>query len=192
MTIYGWLIFTLWGLLVVYWVLTVGVVRRSTGVRWTWWREIAVRLGFFALVVQALRVAVVDSRLPGASLYALGTSMPAGLIGVLVCASGVGLAILGRACLSRNWRTPLSHQEVPVLVTSGPYAWVRHPIYSGMLLAMLGSALGQSVLWLLPLVVYGPHFILCARREENSLIGQFPQDYRAYMKRTKMLLPFVV
>jgi protein-S-isoprenylcysteine O-methyltransferase Ste14 len=57
---------------------------------------------------------------------------------------------------------------------------------------MAGSAVGQSVFWLLPLLVYGPLFILTARREESSLLQQFPDGYRAYMKRTKMLLPFVL
>jgi protein-S-isoprenylcysteine O-methyltransferase Ste14 len=57
---------------------------------------------------------------------------------------------------------------------------------------MLGSAIGQSLFWLLPLLVYGPLFIRSARREEEFLTGQFPERYRAYMKRTKMLLPYVL
>jgi len=87
---------------------------------------------------------------------------------------------------------PTSKQENPELVTTGPYALVRHPIYGGMLVAMLGSAIGQSVLWLLPLIVYAPSFIRSARREEKLLLEQFPERYRAYMQRTKMLLPFVL
>jgi protein-S-isoprenylcysteine O-methyltransferase Ste14 len=83
-------------------------------------------------------------------------------------------------------------EETAELVTTGPYAYVRHPIYSGMLLAMLGSAIGQSVLWLLPLSMYGPQFIFSARREERLLLEQFPERYGAYMKHTKMLLPFVL
>jgi protein-S-isoprenylcysteine O-methyltransferase Ste14 len=69
---------------------------------------------------------------------------------------------------------------------------VRHPFYCGLLLAMAGSAIGQSVFWFLPMLVYGPLFILTARREESSLLERFPDGYRAYMKRTKMLLPFVL
>jgi protein-S-isoprenylcysteine O-methyltransferase Ste14 len=69
---------------------------------------------------------------------------------------------------------------------------VRHPLYSGLLLAIAGSAIGQSLFWLLPMLVYGPLFILTARREERSLLEQFPDSYRAYMQRTRMLLPFVL
>jgi protein-S-isoprenylcysteine O-methyltransferase Ste14 len=76
-------------------------------------------------------------------------------------------------------------------VTAGPYARVRHPLYGGLLLAMLGSALAQSLLWLLPLIVYGPLFFLSARREERLLLEQFSERYSAYRSRTKMLLPFV-
>ncbi len=192
MTIYGWLIFALWLTLVAYWGLSAGAVKRRIGSRWIWWREIAVRLGFFALVVQALRLAVVGHTLPNARLYALSTSTLMGLIGFVFSGLGIGLAILARAYLGRNWGMPISNEQNPELVTTGPYAFVRHPIYTGMLLAMLGSAIGQSVFWLMPLIVYGPNFILSARREEKLLIEQFPQRYRAYMKRTKMLLPFVL
>ena len=192
MTIYGWLIFALWLTLVGYWGLSTRAVKWSTGSRWIWWREIAVRLGFFALVVAALRVAIDSDAVPNARLYELTTSRPTSLIGFVLCVLGIGLAILGRARLSRIWGTPMPKKENPELVTTGPYALVRHPIYSGLLLAVLGSAIGQSVLWLLPLIVYGPHFLLSARREEKLLLEQFPERYRAYMKRTKMLLPFVL
>jgi protein-S-isoprenylcysteine O-methyltransferase Ste14 len=190
MTIYGWLIFVLWLTLVAYWVLSGGAARRSHGRRWLWWREIAIRLGFFALVVLAVRVAVIRNALPNAQLF--NTSVLTGVSGFLLSVLGIGLAILARAYLGRNWRMPLSNRDDPELVTTGPYAWVRHPIYGGMLVAMFGSAIGQSVLWLLPLIVYGPYFIRSARREEKHLIEQFPERYRAYVERTKMLLPFVV
>jgi protein-S-isoprenylcysteine O-methyltransferase Ste14 len=52
--------------------------------------------------------------------------------------------------------------------------------------------MGQSLLWLLPLVVYGPQLVLSARREETFLLRRFPERYRDYMKRTRMLLPFVL
>jgi protein-S-isoprenylcysteine O-methyltransferase Ste14 len=192
MTIYGWLIFGLWLTLVAYWGLSASARRRSVGSRWIWWREIAVRLGFFALVVLALRVAVIGHAVPNARLYAPNTSMLVGLIGFFFSALGIGLAIVARAYVGRNWGTPVSNRENPELITTGPYAFVRHPIYGGMLLAMVGSAIGQSMLWLLPLIVYGPHFILSARREEKLLLEEFPERYPVYMKRTKMLLPFVL
>jgi len=192
MTIYGWLIFLLWLTLVAYWVLSAGAVKRSIGSRWLWWREIALRLGLFALVVLTVRIAAAAHALPNARLYAINTSTVMGLIGFVVAALGIGLAIMARAYLGRNWGMPMSRKENRELVMSGPYAFARHPIYGGMLLAMLGSTIGESAFWVLPLIVYGPYFILSARREERHLLEEFGDGYRAYMKRTKMLLPFVL
>jgi protein-S-isoprenylcysteine O-methyltransferase Ste14 len=192
MTLYGWLIFPLWLALVVYWVLATGAADRRVAGRWMWWREIAIRLGFFALALLALQIAALRNALPKAVLYEPNRSVALGLVGLVTATAGIGLAIGSRAWLGRNWSPRAEHRETTELITSGPYAVVRHPLYSGLLLAIAGSAIGQSVFWLLPLLVYGPLFILTARREERWLLGQFPDGYRAYMKRTKMLLPFVL
>jgi protein-S-isoprenylcysteine O-methyltransferase Ste14 len=192
MTICGWLIFALWLALVAYWTLATRAVMRRIGSRWLWWREIAIRLGFFALVVVVLQLAALGHVLPNAGPYAFNSSTLMGLVGFVCTALGIGLAIRARACLGRNGGATAPDRDNTELITTGPYALVRHPLYSGMLLAMLGSAVGQSVFWLLPLVVYGPYFVRGARREEKLLMEQFPDRYRAYMKRTKMLLPFVL
>jgi len=192
MTIYGWLIFALWLTLIAYWSLATAAVMRGTGRSWMWWREIAVRLGFFALVVLALRVAVIGHVFPNEGLFAFNSSMLMGLIGFVCAAFGIGLAILARAYLGRSWDMPMSNGANPELITTGPYALVRHPLYGGLLLAILGSAIAQSALWLLPMIVYGPYFVRGARREEKLLIERYPERYPAYMKRTKMLLPFVL
>lgn len=192
MTIFGWLIFVLWLVLVAYWIVSARAVVRSTSGRWVWWREIAMRLGFFALVVLALRVAVASGVLTNAGPYPFSSNMILGFLGFVCSLLGVGLAVLARAYLGRNWGGPTSSGEGGELVTTGPYTLVRHPLYAGLLFAILGSAIGQSVLWLLPLIVYGPYFLQGARREERLLIERFPEGYPAYMKRTKMLLPFVL
>jgi protein-S-isoprenylcysteine O-methyltransferase Ste14 len=192
MTLYGWMIFPLWLTLGVYWSLSTAGAMRAIGSRWIWWREIAVRLGFFALFLLALQIAVLWHALPYAGLYRPNTSVTMGLLGFVLTAAGIGLAILSRAYLGRSWRLGAQNRTIPELVTGGPYAVVRHPLYSGLLLALLGSAIGQCVFWLLPMVVYGPLFILNARREERFLLEQLPDRYGAYMKRTKMLLPFVL
>ena len=189
--IFSWLIFASWLTLAGCWVLSAGAMKRHTGRRWIWWREIALRLGFFALVVMALRVAAASGAVSNA-VGTFNTSVELGVIGCALCAVGVGLAIRARSLLNPSWATPAAGLQGAALLTTGPYAYVRHPIYGGMLLAMIGSAIGQSVLWLLPLAVYGPQFILSARREETLLLEQFPERYRDYMKRTRMLLPFVL
>jgi protein-S-isoprenylcysteine O-methyltransferase Ste14 len=66
---------------------------------------------------------------------------------------------------------PMSRKEQPELVTSGPYVFIRHPIYTGLILAMLGSALGVNIFWALMLIPVGAYFILSAGREETVICG---------------------
>jgi protein-S-isoprenylcysteine O-methyltransferase Ste14 len=100
-----------------------------------------------------------------------------------------GLAISARWHLGRNWGMPMSRKEQPELITSGPYAYIRHPIYTGLILAMLGSAISVNISWALMLVPVGAYFGLSARREESAMLQLFPEQYAAYMARTGMLAP---
>jgi len=181
----------LWLSLVAGWGLLATARWRRTGSRWIWWREIAARLCFFALIVQAARIAVANV-VPNAPIELFNSNGLWGLVGCTCSALGTGLAITARAYLRSPWGVRAADEEPAVLITTGPYALIRHPIYGGMLLAMLGSALAQSLLWLLPIIAYGPHFISSARREEELLLAQFPERYPDYLKRTKMLVPFVL
>jgi protein-S-isoprenylcysteine O-methyltransferase Ste14 len=80
----------------------------------------------------------------------------------------------------------------PELVSRGPYAVVRHPIYAGILLAIVGSALVVGFFWwLLVLAICCPYFLYSAVREEQLMTQEFPGRYPAYKRRTKMLIPFV-
>lgn len=111
--------------------------------------------------------------------------------GVALCLAGFALAIWARLYLGGNWGMPMSLRQGHELITSGPYARVRHPIYSGLLLAGLGSILALGALWLPVFVLVGAFFVISARTEEKMLNEQFPQAYPPYRQRTKMLIPFV-
>ena len=113
-------------------------------------------------------------------------------VGVALFASGLALAVWARLYLGRNWGMPMTEKEEPELVTSGPYRFVRHPIYSGLLLAILGTALATNLYWLIALGVLGGYFIYSARVEEGLLTTSFPDAYPRYRARTKMLVPFVL
>ena len=87
---------------------------------------------------------------------------------------------------------PMSQRVEPELVTSGPYRFVRHPIYSGILLALLGTALATNLLGLILVVVLCGYFYYSATVEERNLTAIFPTAYPAYRVSTKMLIPFVL
>lgn len=114
------------------------------------------------------------------------------VVGLILFASGLGLAVWARIYLGRNWGMPMTERAEPGLVTSGPYRFVRHPIYSGLLLALLGTALATSLYWLIALALLGAYFIYSATVEERLMATSFPTDYASYKAHTKMLIPFVL
>jgi len=85
----------------------------------------------------------------------------------------------------------MSQNSEPKLVTSGPYRLVRHPIYSGILLASVGTAVALSWAWLIAVALAGVYFIYSAVVEEHNLAKQLPDTYPAYKRSTKMLVPCV-
>ena len=86
----------------------------------------------------------------------------------------------------------MTQKNDPELVTSGPYRFVRHPIYSGLLLAIVGTALATNLSLLIAAAVLGIYFAYSARVEERLLTTSFPVAYPGYRARTKMLIPFVL
>jgi protein-S-isoprenylcysteine O-methyltransferase Ste14 len=113
-------------------------------------------------------------------------------LGAVLFLAGLGLAVWARVYLGRNWGMPMTQKDEPELVTSGPYHLVRHPIYSGMLMGMLGTALATDLYWLIALIVMGIYFIHSARVEEGLMHAAFPSAYPTYKTKTKMLIPFLL
>jgi protein-S-isoprenylcysteine O-methyltransferase Ste14 len=181
MTVYSGLIKALWLGLFAYWMVAAIGAKRNVGTPLRWkqsGKQSGSRLGMIIVIVLALRmIPVVRDSLQSAQAYVVG-SLFVGAIGVVLCVLGIGLALWARLHLGRNWGMPMSTKENPELVTTGPYAFVRHPIYTGILLAMLGSGLGENVFWVLPLVPVGAFFVYSARREEELMTERFPEQYR--------------
>jgi protein-S-isoprenylcysteine O-methyltransferase Ste14 len=115
-----------------------------------------------------------------------------GAIGAVVFTSGIALAVWARIHLGRNWGMPMTQKAEPELITSGPYRFVRHPIYSGLLAALLGTALATNLIGLAIVAILGVYFYYSASVEEKNLIAMFPSAYPAYRSSTKMLIPFVL
>jgi len=115
-----------------------------------------------------------------------------GAIGAVLFVSGLALAIWARVHLGRNWGMPMTERVEPELITSGPYRYVRHPIYSGLLLAVVGTALATNFLGLAVAVILGAYFYYAATVEEKNLIAAFPTGYPAYREHTKKLIPFLL
>ena len=113
-------------------------------------------------------------------------------LGYALLVAGLSLAFWARATLGRNWSGRVTIKEDHELVTAGPYGWVRHPIYSGALLAVTGSAIALG--WtggLVTLVLFTGVFVRKILLEERMLSGHFGDRYAEYRKRTRALIPFI-
>jgi protein-S-isoprenylcysteine O-methyltransferase Ste14 len=113
-------------------------------------------------------------------------------IGLAIFLLGLALAVWARVYIGRNWGMPMSQKADPELVTTGPYHTIRHPIYSGIILAMVGTTIAVSVYWLIGVALLGAYFLYSAVVEERNMAKVFPEAYPPYKQSTKMLIPFIV
>ena len=113
-------------------------------------------------------------------------------IGLAVFLLGLALASWARVYLGRNWGMPMSQKADPELVTAGPYSSIRHPIYAGIILAMIGTTIAVSLYWLAAAALTAAYFLYSAVVEERTMASTFPGSYPQYKNSTKMLIPFIL
>jgi protein-S-isoprenylcysteine O-methyltransferase Ste14 len=114
------------------------------------------------------------------------------VLGAAIVAGGLGFAGWARIHIGRNWGMPMTRKEEPEPVTSGPYRLVRHPIYTGILAAVVGTALAINLIALGVAALLAVYFLYSATVEERNLAAVFPSAHPVYRARTKMLTPFVL
>lgn len=110
--------------------------------------------------------------------------------GVLLTAAGLALAFWARYNLGRNWSSQITLKEGHTLICTGPYKYLRHPIYSGILVAVVGSALTVGrYRTLLAVVLAFLGFWWKARQEDAWLARAFGEQFEQQRRRTGRLLP---
>jgi protein-S-isoprenylcysteine O-methyltransferase Ste14 len=170
-----------WGSFWLYWLVAAFSTKRG---RVPWSRELRIRALIVVGVILLVRAGVFRGRGVDTDPWRVG-------VGLALFVTGLALAIWARMRIGRNWGTPMTQKDDPELVTSGPYHLVRHPIYSGILIAGAGTAVALSWLWLTAVILAGVYFVYSATVEERYLTERFPHAYPAYRRSTKMLVPFV-
>lgn len=116
------------------------------------------------------------------------------LLGFVLVIIGITEAMAGRYLLGRNWMMAYEYQikKEHNLITNGIYKYVRHPIYSGLMIGVTGALLVAKTYLVIPIffiqIIIITYF---ARREEILLTGHFGPQYVEYMKRTKMFIPII-
>lgn len=147
-------------------------------------RGAGVRLIILALILVLIHVRAFRNHAENHGPWTAG-------VGLALFFAGLAVAVWARVHLGRNWGTPMSQKADPELVTSGPYRLIRHPIYTGMILAMIGTAVAVSFYWLILAALFSAYFVYSATREERYMTERFPGAYPQYKQSTKMLVPFI-
>lgn len=176
----------LWVLFGFYWLVS-ALKRKKTKRRETWGQRFLYMLPLLAAFELLAR--------PGARYKWLGVRFvplnPAvEWAGVLLTAAGVAVAFWARWHLGANWSGVVSLKEGHELIRTGPYRNIRHPIYTGILLALFGTAVATGELrGLLAVAIAWLSFYWKARREESFLSQEFGEKFAAHAKQTGMFLP---
>ena len=180
---FGWLLFFAY-----WWISAIGVKKNIR--RRSWRRQVGVRILVIAAIIALIRLpatrAFFQAGPPPAEINSIN-----GIAGLVVCMAGFALAVWARLYLGRNWGMPMTLKEGHELVTTGPYSYVRHPIYTGMLLAVLGSGLVNGPIWVIVFIGMASYCVYSAHTEEKVMLQQFPEQYARYKRRTKAIVPFI-
>lgn len=160
-----------------------------TAKRATTWETWAYRVAIFA---GALLIAPWTAPALGEKqIWEVGNTGAYLLVGVML--AGLLLTWLARIHLGRLWSSAITRKEQHRVVDTGPYAYVRHPIYAGIITALIATAIIEATL----VAFVGAMLIalglwLKARAEERFLMGELgPDAYESYCRRVPMLIPFL-
>jgi protein-S-isoprenylcysteine O-methyltransferase Ste14 len=145
------------------------------------------------LLIEILGYLLVFSGSTGIGILAtrfIPRTMTSAVLGVVFTWTGIGLAVWARFHLAEYWSARITIKEDHQLIRTGPYSHLRHPIYSGLILATIGTALvideWRCVLGVC-LVMVG--YCFKASREETMLARQFGDAFREHQKHAGFLIP---
>lgn len=181
------IVVVLWIAFYGYWMFAARGVKKNVRNEGRFERNV-IRIGLIAAIFLIFRI---PSVVRGLEHYRRTYTGPATeTIGFLLCLAGFAFAIWARLHLGRNWGQPMTLKAGHELITTGPYRYIRHPIYTGILIAMLGSTL-VTPFWVVAFIFLTGYFVYSARTEERIMTQQFPDQYPAYRKKTGALVPFL-
>ncbi|MFX1518023.1 MAG: isoprenylcysteine carboxylmethyltransferase family protein [Promethearchaeota archaeon] len=113
-------------------------------------------------------------------------------VGLVLTILGMGVEFLTQIYLGRNYSTLLNIRDEHSLITTGPYRYIRHPMYTALITVGVGlSFLSANWYFALPFIITIIVIILRIKKEEEIMIDEFGDEYIQYMKRTKRFIPFL-
>ena len=147
--------------------------------------RIPVGLSFFLLIFRRLGPPMNQLIIPHTPL--------AFVSGGVICVLGLLICLWARRTLAGNWSSDVTFKQNHELVRTGPYRFVRHPIYTGLLAMCLGTAIdaGQLRCWI-ALIFMGIGFWIKLSQEERLMLRHFPEAYPLYKEQVKALVPWII
>ncbi len=182
-TLGSYILIACWAAFALYWFVAAFSVKKAAktqGVRAILWFRI-MQVANFVLLAGVIPV-------PPFNLVLWRGSVTAAF-GAALCVLGTAFAIWARRILAANWSSSVTFKEEHELITHGPYRLVRHPIYTGLILMMIGTVLVLGRLdSLVALITRCVLYVFKIRNEEAVMSQHFPQ-YAAYRVRVRALVP---
>jgi protein-S-isoprenylcysteine O-methyltransferase Ste14 len=178
-----------WSLVAIYWI--VGMVRAKPTIK----RESILSSALHVLVGCAAVAFVWDPATGVGFLSYRLTSAAAWVqwVGLAATICGCAFAIWARASIGGNWSATVTVKQDHELILRGPYAVVRHPMYSGFLLALAGTAIAVGeIRAFIGLGLAFVMFLLKSAAEEQFMRAEFADEYARYSQRVRRLIPFIL
>jgi protein-S-isoprenylcysteine O-methyltransferase Ste14 len=182
----GIFILSCWVVFFIYWVVNAANVKQNIE------KHISLRYIFLlSLVVGAVFITMLyEKTFLQNTLWKASTRL--GIVTDLLVSVGLSITLWARATLGKNWSAHVTLKKGHKLIKHGPYAVVRHPIYSGMIIMSVGTAINIGRVYafvLLAAMLVG--FIAKFRLEEELMLKHFTKEYKLYKKRVKALVPYI-
>ncbi len=174
---------------IIIWIIT-GFSTKSTKVNSGGWS-----LRIIAIIIVGALILFrqqVMATLPFLGIEIWPRSFSLGIIADIIVLIGTIIMIWARVSIGKNWSANIVLKENHELIINGPYKYIRHPIYSGLLLMILGISIYSGLLseiLLFVLFFLGANYK--ANKEERLLIEHFPGKYIDYKNKVKAFIPFV-
>jgi protein-S-isoprenylcysteine O-methyltransferase Ste14 len=186
--IYKWLFPVAWWSFAAYWLISALWVRRTKVAESPVPRMLHFLIGSFAILILAFHdyfPGSVDRQLWPRNEFTFWT-------GAAVLFAGLGFAVWARIHLGQFWSGAITLKEGHRLIRSGPYQFVRNPIYTGILTGVAGTAIAiGKISGLVALAIIFAVYSWKIRREERLLSGEFGEEYAAYRREVPALVPFL-
>jgi len=172
-----------------FWIINGFSTKKTVENRGGWTMRIIALMVAFSVIFLRKQIAII---LPVADDYFYPFSLAVGIGADIVVLLGVVVMIWARIALGKNWSANVTFKADHELISHGPYAYVRHPIYSGLLLVVLGLVIysGSVAGYFFFFIFFGGAYYK-ALKEEKVLTAHFGEKYLQYKKEVRALIPFI-